>query len=476
MSVAIKLPLEAIIAARADMCRRSFSFFAREFWDEIVPEPLLDNWHIDVLCDELQTAAERVFKRLPKEHDVIINIPPGTSKSTIATIMFPAWCWVRDASLKFITGSYSSALSLEHSGISRELIKTDRFRRYFPEVVLRADVDAKGMFKTEQGGSRFSTSVGGSVTGMHAHIIIIDDPLNPKQAESNSELEMLTANSWIERSLSTRKIDKAVTLTVLIMQRLHLKDPTQSIIDKGKPVRHICLPGELTEDVKPPELAKRYVDGLLDPVRMGRDVLRELELDLGPYGYAGQILQTPIPKSGATFNPERIEILPAAPPCANTVRYWDKAGTQGGGAYTAGVRMGKMANGKYVILDVVRGQWSADVREATIKQCAKTDGRHCTVWVEQEPGSGGKESAERTVANLPGFIAKAERVTGSKEVRAEPFAAQVNIGMVCIVQGPWNHEFLQELRHFPVGRYKDQVDAAGGAFAKLVTAKRAGGW
>jgi predicted phage terminase large subunit-like protein len=348
-------------------------------------------------------------------------------------------------------------------------------------VGLRQDRDAKGLFKTSHGGSRFSTSVGGSVTGIHGHILIVDDPVNPRQAEATSAVELGAANTWLDRTLSTRKIDKAVTPTILIMQRLHLKDPTQVTLDKskvagGKQVRHICLPGEIADYVEPPELKDRYVEGLLDPVRLPRSVLRELEVDLGAYGYAGQIMQTPIPKDGTMFKPDKMEILIAAPTITQTVRYWDKAGTAGGGAYTAGVKMGRTTAGLYIILDVVRGQWSADRREATIKQCAEMDGRNCTVWVEQEPGSGGKESAERTIANLPGFIAKAERVTGSKETRAEPLAAQINIGMVAMLRADWNRELIEELRNFPVGRYKDQVDAAAGAFAKLVSHKRSGGW
>jgi predicted phage terminase large subunit-like protein len=104
-----------------------------------------------------------------------------------------------------------------------------------------------------------------------------------------------------------------------------------------------------------------------------------------------------------------------------------------------------------------------------IKSTAQEDSAlgRVETWVEQEPGSGGKESAEATIKNLAGHIVRADRVTGSKEVRAEPFAAQAEAGNVLLVRGDWNRPFVDELTVFPSGRYRDQVDAASGAFNKL---------
>jgi predicted phage terminase large subunit-like protein len=158
------------------------------------------------------------------------------------------------------------------------------------------------------------------------------------------------------------------------------------------------------------------------------------------------------------------------------MRYWDKAGTEGGGAYSAGVKMEKTKDNQFYITDVERGQWSAWKREEKIKQCAELDGKEVKVWVEQEPGSGGKESAESTVRNLSGFLVYTDRVTGSKEVRAEPYAVQVEAGNVYVLNKPWTKDFLLEHEKFPTGKYRDQVDAAGGAFNKLAALKQAGVW
>ena len=197
------------------------------------------------------------------------------------------------------------------------------------------------------------------------------------------------------------------------------------------------------------------------------------------YGAAGQLQQRPSPRGGGMFKIDKFELIDRFNPdqVLRSVRYWDKAGTQGGGAFTAGVLIHRMRDKSYVVADVVHGQWSSGIREQRIKQVAELDGSKVRIWVEQEPGSGGKESAESTIRNLTGYTARADRVTGSKEVRAEPYAAQVEIGNVSILNRQWTKVFLQEHESFPVGKRKDQVDAAAGAFVKLSTQQsRAGVW
>jgi predicted phage terminase large subunit-like protein len=137
--------------------------------------------------------------------------------------------------------------------------------------------------------------------------------------------------------------------------------------------------------------------------------------------------------------------------------------------------MARMKDGTFTVVDVRRGQWSALDRERVIKQTAEIDQkkyRVVKIFVEQEPGSGGKESAESTIRNLAGFSIEADKVTGAKEVRADPFAAQWQAGNVKLVSADWNRNYLDEHEHFPVGKYKDQVDASSGAFNKLASKYR----
>jgi predicted phage terminase large subunit-like protein len=150
------------------------------------------------------------------------------------------------------------------------------------------------------------------------------------------------------------------------------------------------------------------------------------------------------------------------------VRYWDKAASKKPEAdFSAGVRMLKSDLGVYYVEDVTRGQWSSLDRNKVMRNTAKQDGPAVTVWLEEEGGSGGKESAEISVRDLAGVSVHAERVTGDKLSRARPFSAQCEAGNVKIVRGAWNAAYLDELHAFPLGAHDDQVDASSGAFNKL---------
>jgi len=199
---------------------------------------------------------------------------------------------------------------------------------------------------------------------------------------------------------------------------------------------------------------------------------------LGSYAYSAQFQQRPSPRGGGMFQVENFVIVRGfhAGSIAASVRYWDKAGTEGGGAFSSGVKMHRLRSGRFVVEDVRRGHWSSSKREAIIKQTAEMDGKKVSVWVEQEPGSSGKESAENTIRNLAGFVIKADRVTGSKEVRAEPYAVQVENKNVDLMVGDWNKEFLNQHEYAPVGKYKDDWDAAAGALNKLAFVNIAGVW
>ena len=164
-------------------------------------------------------------------------------------------------------------------------------------------------------------------------------------------------------------------------------------------------------------------------------------------------------------------IFPGYTNITASVRYWDKAGTDDAGSWTVGVLMHRFTNGRYLISDVRRGQWSSEIREAVIKDTAEADDVRVMVYHEQEPGSGGKDSARATTKNLAGFSAHADRPVGNKIFRADPWSVQVNEGNVSLMQGEWNHLFKEEHRFFPFGTDKDQVDGSSGAFSKL-TAKR----
>lgn len=481
MTIQTPLYIDAI-KLEASICRDSFKDFVQRFWSVAEPAALIWNWHMDVICDELQTAAERVFKGEDKKHDLIINVPPGTSKSLLASVFFPAWVWTKMPTCKTICSSYTHTLALDLSRKSRDVVLSEKWQTLFGNVEMREDQNAKGHFMNSLGGYRYAVGTDGTVQGMHGHIIVIDDPLNPEQAVSDAE--RLSGNRWVSHTLEGRKVNKRVSIIILVMQRLHQGDPTAEMLDKASeddPVRHICLPAEIKgngrKTVRPRILSSRYVDGLLDPIRMPRKVLRRMRKRMSDYAYAGQFLQTPIPPGGAMFKVDRITIETPPNPIdmVRVCRFWDKAGTKGGGAYTAGVLIGVDSKGRFWVLDVVRGQWDSAIRERVIKQTAETDRltyeKRLEIGIEQEPGSGGKESAQSTLRNLAGYRVRIDRPTGDKETRADPFSVQVNGENVYMTRAPWNRDYIEELRFFPNGTYKDQVDASSGAFT-IVTRPR----
>ncbi len=485
--VILQQALENPIATIISLGGLSLFEFLQCFWSEVSDDKFKSNWHVEYLCHELEEIAERVGNHTPKLHDLIINIPPGTTKTMICSVMFPVWCWTKWPWMKFITGSYSDGLALESAEKSRDIMRSDKFRMIFPDIGIKEDKDTKSNYriaikerdklgrvvKQVFGGGRYSTSVGGTITGFHGHINIWDDPLNPKQAVS--EVLLKTANDWVDQSASTRKADKEVSVTVMVMQRLHQNDPTGHMLDKkDKRIKHICLPGEIKNyrnKVSPPELVELYKDDLLDPVRLSWNALKELEADLGQYGFAGQIGQNPTPPGGGMFkvaNFQIVDSIPNAVHWSGAIRYWDKAGTKDGGKRTAGVKLVKLTNNTVIITDVVKGQWAAEKREQIIKNTALVDGRNIEIGIEQEPGSGGKESAEASIRNLAGFVVHKDLPHGDKIFRADPYSVQVNNGNVLLLRGEWNKDFIEEHRFFPFGTYKDQVDASAAGFNLLM--------
>lgn len=203
--------------------------------------------------------------------------------------------------------------------------------------------------------------------------------------------------------------------------------------------------------------------------------LKSVRMEIGAFAYSQEIEADFTSVAGGCFPREMIpEPLPGFPREARLLRYWDKAGTAGAGDYSAGVLMG-VFDGIFYVIDVLRGQWSSSERNRVIRQAAAIDNHsygYVSVWTEQEPGSGGKESAEITLQELAGYDVHAERVTGKKWDRAQPFAAQWQAGNVRLLRGAWNQAYLDELAMFrgdDEGQ-DDQVDASSGAFNKLCLA------
>lgn len=470
---------------RAGILEESYWDFVQTFWPTVVAEKLVPNWHLPFVCGEIQDLFEPVFRDEPKEYDLIDNQPPGTSKSLLFSVFALPWAWTRMPSFRLIGASYSYPLAMHLSRLSRDVVQSDLYRRLWPHLDLRKDQNTKAFFANRFGGTRYAVGSGGSVTGMHAHAIIIDDPLDPNEAASDAELAR--TNFWISKTLLSRKVSKVASVVALVMQRLHEADPTQMFLDRGG-CRHVRFPAKLGEGTEPlpARVSRYYRGGYFDPVRLTGKVLAETRKEMGDVAYAGQYTQNPVPPGGAMFDVTQIALHPkgeALPRFTGQVRFWDNAATtekeDSRAAYTTGVKLGLTEDGLTYVLDVRRGRWNTGVRERVKRTEARRDGPRVAVGVEQEPGSGGKESAQKTRRMLRGHRVYVVRPVGDKVDRARPFSVEVNMGRVVLgpeVGGRWHKEYLKELAFFPYGRYKDQVDASAGGHSVLESGlKRAGG-
>lgn len=453
-----------MLEVERELCRRHFVDFVRLAWPILEPaQPYVHNWHIDMVAEHLEAVTRGEITRL------LVNIPPGTMKSMLVGVLWPAWEWgpCKRPALRYVTASHAEKYAHRDSGKMRDLVLSEWYRERWPHVEVRPDKNSNERFVTTRTGFRHAMPMV-SLTGSRGDRVIIDDPHNVEGALSKADRERDLRIA--KETVPTRVNNPDRSAIIYVMQRLHEEDISGMLLSEKHGYVHLMLPMEfepnrrcVTQWGADP---RTQAGELLFPQRFPRWVVERDKTIMGEHATAGQFQQRPAPRGGALIKADRLQI-DAPGRIVRSVRYWDKAGTAGGGAYTAGVLVGVDAEGGYWVLDVVRGQWSAKEREKHIRLTAEADGTNVPVWIEQEPGSGGKESAENTVVNLAGYVIKAERVTGDKVTRAEPFSIQVENGNVKLRRAAWNADYLAEARTFPLGKYKDQIDATSGAFNKL---------
>jgi predicted phage terminase large subunit-like protein len=406
--------------------------------------------HLTVVREQLEAIERGEIDRL------MIFMPPRHGKSELATVRYPVWRLQRDPALSVIVGAYNVSLAESFSRKSRRIAEST--------MQLDDERKASNEWQTVQGGVFRAAGVGTGVTGKGAKLIIIDDPVKSRE-EANSQAYRDRVWNWYRDDLYTRLEPNGAI--VLIMTRWHEDDLAGRILGSEDAASwHVVNLPALAEEG---DALGRAPGQALWPARFDEADLERIRTVLGTPSFTALYQQRPTPPEGGMFKRHWFDVVGAAPREATRVRYWDKAGSSGKGDYTVGLLMAKDKTGVFYVEDVVRGQWSALERETIIKQTAQVDAQRgrVTIWQEQEPGSGGLESAQATARNLAGYTVHTERVTGDKETRAMPYAAQCEALNVKLVAGEWNAAYLDELTGFPYGAHDDQVDASSGAFNKL---------
>lgn len=446
---------------------QTFSGFVKEAWPVIEPGTKLRwNWHMEAICLHLEAIT---LGRLTPW--LIINVPPGSSKSTLVSVLWQAWEWgpcgLRHN--KFVSTSFEEGNVKRDTRKTRNLIASDWYQTLWPEVRLTRTAELS--FENDGTGTREGVTFS-AVTGKRGDRVIIDDPHSLRGAESEAERGRAT-REFLEGGLN-RTNDAESSAMVVVMQRLHETDLTGVLLARDLGFVHLCIPMEFEPEracVTPIWRDPRTDDGeLMDPVRFPRTSV-DRQKKAGAYSWAGQYQQRPSPRGGGKFKREWFEVIPAAPANCRWVRGWDLAATKKNtAAFTAGVKMGKTPAGEYIIADVRRVQGTAAEVERLLVNTAKQDGHSVKGSIPQDPGQAGKAQVQYLIKQLAGFTYTSSPETGDKEMRAEPLAAQAEVGNVKIVEGAWNEDFLAELEGFPSAKFKDQVDAASRAFNELVNA------
>ena len=441
----------------AELARADLYFFARWMFGSRRGYAWQRAPHHRLICDALMRVFRGECKRL------IINVPPRYSKTELAVVMFIAWALGQVPDAEFIHTSYSSTLAGNNSAAVRALLQHEAYREIFHGTIL-AD-EARAHRTTTAGGVMYATGAGGTITGFGAGkhrpgfggAIVIDDP--HKADEARSDVIRAGVLDWFQNTLESRK-NSPETPIVLIMQRLHQKDLAGWLLGggNGEAWEHLCL-SAWQEDGTP-----------LWPEKHSGADLRRMEA-AAPYTFAGQYRQRPSPLEGGVFKPGRLEAVGAVP--AGRIEWcrgWDLGATDGGGAFTAGAKLGKLADGRFIIAGMEREQLGPDGRDALLRNTATRDGREVRVGIPQDPGQAGKTQVLALVRMLAGYVVKTSPETGDKVTRAEPLAAQVNVGNVLMLRGAWNDALVEEMRLFPNGQFSDQIDALSRAFAELLGA------
>jgi predicted phage terminase large subunit-like protein len=438
-----------IESKRGPVAEKSVADFGAWLHDA-TPAYTWDAPHLRLIRQQLEAMERGEIDRL------MIFMPPRMGKSQLATVRYPVWRLMRDPTLSVIVGAYNKTLAESFSRQSRRIA-----REY---LTLDEERQAADEWQTIEGGVLRAAGVGTGVTGKGARLICIDDPVKSR-AEANSQAYRDACWNWYRDDLYTRLEPHGAI--VLIMTRWHEDDLAGRILASEDAASwHVVNLPALAEEG---DALGRAPGAALWPARFDEADLERIRTVLGTPSFTALYQQRPTPPEGGMFKRHWFDVVGAAPREATRIRAWDKAGTEDGGDWTVGVLMAKSAAGVYYVEDVVRGQYSDLQRERIIEQTADLDRQRgaVTIWLEQEPGSGGKDSARITVRRLAGYTVKAERSTGDKATRAQPYAAQCEAENVKVVRGAWNAAYINELAGFPYGTHDDQVDASSLAFTKL---------
>ena len=470
-------PHELLLAIDRELYSRSFYEFVKRAWQEIDPSTYRDNWHIRVIAAHLQAVSEGKIKRL------IINVPPGSGKSLLVAVLFPAWEWGPGAkpSMSYLSTSHSQDFSSRDTRRARDLINSDWYQERWP-LKLKADQDTKTFYVNEYMGQRQAKAFG-SLTGARGHRLLIDDPISANDALSEAARENVKTIAL--ESVPTRLNDVERDAIIIIAQRLHSEDIVGVLEEANVGYEKLVIPVEYRGDKifttsLQMEDPRTEIGELLFPHYQSRETIENLKRSLGPFGFSAQFMQDPIPRSDGFFDMDSVEAhryLPGSEPRREDLNVYltsDHAPSGTGDANVIRVWGIDSRNHKWLLDSFVEkcdmNRAMGISTDATGKLVITSTGAMALIkkwrplyWFPEHDNNW--RSIEPTVklvmnTNPEAFVRiRPLPTTGSKEQKATALDAAIRIGTIHFPRSPEGDATLAEYRSFPVGKHDDRVDA-----------------
>jgi len=476
----------------AAKCEESLVHFIRSGWDSFKPgQSYVHNWHIEAICEKLQAVSAGEIHRLQ------IWIPPGTSKTSIVSIFWPAWEWTTRPWLRYWGASYETRFAGRISALSRDLMMSDWYQERWGHM-FKFVRDAEGYFSNDRGGTRLATAPESTGSGEHGHRILIDDPINAKEADATSMATLNATNNWYDGTVVTRGLDIGFKhARVLINQRLHPLDLSEHLIDLDGSTRDggdweiLCLP-ERYEPSHPfvwPEDPRTQEGELLWPAQRDEKASNSLAASLTPHRAAGQLQQRPAAKEGDLL---KVEWWRFYDPRIRSKEEWDQLPKFSMVVMSLDCpQKDKETNDNVAIqawgihgvqrylLDLRKGKMSYPIAKRTAREMAqwarRTWPRARHVILIENTGYGSEMITDLKM-ELTGVTKINPQQDGDKTMRADAASDSLSSGH-CFLPGhgpPWRPptyeagdtpadvaDFVHELSQFPNSQYDDQCFPAG---------------
>lgn len=426
--------------------------FFRSSWGVLEPGKSLEwSWHYDMIGEHLEAVYLGQLRR------VIINVPPRTAKSTFCTISFPAWCWTRNKALSFLTASYSSDLSSDHSVKRRRLMESAWYQSLWP-VHFTRDTNRQDQYRNTGEGEMIATSVGASATGRGGDILILDDAMNAEEARSKAAQTKL--HSWFPNVFRSRLNDPATGAIIVIEQRTNESDMTGWLL-RNEPGQwtHIVVPTEAEERKEFPfpiskKIHTREIGDVLQPKRHTPEVIRTRKIHTRTW--ATQDQQRPAPDSGIVFMRKWWQYRKGLRARYDQiVTSWDFAVEGNADSdFNAGVCLGK-AGADIDVIDVFAERLPFPQQQQALVNFRNKHPYATRHLVEKKANGSAIIASLRS--KVGGLIAVEPQ--GSKLQRADASTPECEAGNVFLIEAEWNHDFVEHMVVFPNGLNDDIVDA-----------------